>query len=79
MCRRMLSVKEAAGRLGVPLVSVRLWARSERFPGAELKVSEFGMSYWVIPGNALSGFEKEKPGPKTGIRQKVKRKSEVKA
>ena len=60
----MLSVKEAADILGVPPVSVRLWARSGRLPGAELKETEFGVPYWRIPEDALEGFEKEKPGPK---------------
>jgi hypothetical protein len=59
--------------------SVRLWARSGRFPGAELKESEFGVSYWVIPEEALEGFEKEKPGPKPGTKQKGKQKDKVKA
>jgi hypothetical protein len=77
--RRMLSVKEVAGRLGAPPVSVRLWARSGRFPGAELKESEFGVSYWLIPEESLSGFEKEKPGPKPGTKQKGRQKGNVKA
>jgi len=61
--KKMLSVKEAADILGVPPVSVRLWARSGRLPGAELKETEFGVPYWRIPEDALQGFEKEKPGP----------------
>jgi hypothetical protein len=64
----MLSVKQAADRLGAPPVSVRLWARSGRFPGAELKETELGVPYWVIPESALAGFEKEKPGPKPGAK-----------
>ena len=60
----MLSVKEVATRLGVPPVSVRLWARTGRFAGAELRETELGTTYWTIPETALAGFEKEKPGPK---------------
>ena len=67
----MLSVKDVAEKLGAPPVSVRLWARSGRFPGAELKETEFGVSYWVIPEDALAGFEKEKPGPKPGAKKKA--------
>ena len=67
----MLSVKDAAARLGVPPVSVRLWARSGRFPGAELRESDFGVSYWLIPESSLSGFAKEKPGPKPGSKKKA--------
>ena len=65
----MLSVKEVATRLGAPPVSVRLWARSGRFSGAELKESDFGVHYWLIPESALEGFEKEKPGPKPGAKK----------
>jgi predicted site-specific integrase-resolvase len=68
--RKMLSVKEAADILGVPPVSVRLWARRGRLPGAELKESEFGVPYWRIPEDALQGFEKERPGPKPGTKLK---------
>ena len=68
----MLSVKEVAGRLGAPTVSVRLWARSGRFPGAELKESELGVNYWVIPEDSLGGFEKKKPGPVPGAKGKPK-------
>ena len=50
-------------------MSVRLWARSGRLPGAELKESEFGVSYWVIPESALEGFEKQKPGPIAGVKK----------
>jgi Helix-turn-helix domain len=67
--RKMLSVREAATILGAPPVSVRLWARSGRFPGAELKESELGVSYWLIPEDALKDFEKKKPGPVPGAKQ----------
>jgi hypothetical protein len=70
--RKMLSVKEVANKLGAPPVSVRLWARSGRFPGAELKETELGVPYWMIPEDALAGFEKEKPGPKPGKKAKQK-------
>lgn len=70
----MLSVKDVAERLGAPPVSVRLWARSGRFPGAELKETDFGVSYWVIPEDALERFEKEKPGPKPSAKKSPARK-----
>lgn len=59
----MLTVREVAGRLGTGASSVRLWAKSGRFPGAQL-VTDSVVSYWLIPESALDGFEKERPGPK---------------
>jgi hypothetical protein len=64
----MLNVKEAAAQLGVPPVSVRLWARSGRFEGAKLEETPLG-SYWLIPEDSIKGFEKEKPGPKPGAKK----------
>ena len=59
----MLTAREAAQVIGAAESSVRLWARKGRFPGAELKESPVG-SYWIIPEDALEGFEMKKPGPK---------------
>jgi excisionase family DNA binding protein len=70
---KLLTVKEAAERLGVPPVSVRLWARQGRLAGAKLEETEIG-SYWKIPEASLAGFEKSKPGPKPGSKQKTRRK-----
>jgi hypothetical protein len=69
----MLSVKDAADRLGAAPVSVRLWARQGKFPGAKLEETPVG-SYWLIPEAALAGFEMSKPGPKPGAKKKGKTK-----
>jgi hypothetical protein len=69
--RVMLSVRQAADRLGAPPVSVRLWARNGRFSGAELKETELGVLYWSIPEDSLEGFEKLTPGPKPGAKKKA--------
>ena len=66
----MLIVKEAAAQLGVPPVSVRLWARSGRFEGAKLEETPLG-SYWLIPEDSIKGFKKDKPGPKPGAKKKA--------
>ncbi|MFP5260969.1 MAG: helix-turn-helix domain-containing protein [Blastocatellia bacterium] len=58
---KMLSVREVAEIIGAPLVSVRLWARAGKFPGARLEESPAG-SYWLIPDTALDGFEKRDRG-----------------
>lgn len=57
----MLTVKEAAERLGANAISVRIWASRGRFPGAKKETSPIG-DYWVIPESALKGFEMGKAG-----------------
>jgi excisionase family DNA binding protein len=59
----MLTVKQVAERLKVAGSSVRLWANQGRFPGARLESTPMG-SYWLIPEAALTGFSKQKRGPK---------------
>ena len=66
---KMLTVAEVAGRLSAGESSVRLWARSGRLKGARMVETPFG-SYWEIPESSLTGFEKEKPGPKPRSNQK---------
>jgi hypothetical protein len=53
---RMLTIKEAAAKVGAAEISVRIWAKAGRFPGARLETTPMG-SYWVIPESALEGFE----------------------
>jgi hypothetical protein len=65
----MLNVHQVAERLGVPASSVRVWAWRGRFPGANKETTPLG-EYWQIPESALEGFEKGKPGPKPGTKQK---------
>jgi hypothetical protein len=65
---KMLTVREVSGIIGAPLVSVRLWAREGKFPGARLERSPVG-PYWLIPDTTLKGFERKERGrpnkPKT--------------
>jgi hypothetical protein len=63
----MLRVREVADRLEMGQSSVRLWAKSGRFPGAQL-VTDSIVPYWLIPETALDGFIKQKPGPKPGAK-----------
>ena len=60
----MLTIREAAARLGAAEISVRQWAKRGRLEGAELIYPPAGPAYWMIPARALEGFEKQKPGPK---------------
>ena len=76
--KKMLSVKEAADRIGAAASSVRYWLTKGRFPNAELIEPDYGVSYWLIPESDLKGFELGKPGPKPGTRQKGKQKGRAK-
>ena len=62
----MLTVREAAEKLGVAAPTVRLWLREGMMEGAELKESELGVPYWSIPESTVNSFER----PKTGRPQK---------
>lgn len=52
---RMLTVREAAEKIGAGESSVRLWASQGKFPGARQEETPFG-SYWLIPESSLAGF-----------------------
>jgi excisionase family DNA binding protein len=58
---KMLTVREAAEKLGAAESSVRLWVRTGRFPGAKLEETPVG-SYWLIPDTDLEGFSMGKAG-----------------
>jgi hypothetical protein len=75
--RKMLSIKEVSQRTGAAASSIRVWLsnpdeREKRFPGAELIRPQVGVSYWLIPEDALQGFELGRPGPKLGSKRKGK-------
>jgi len=66
---KMLTTKQTAERLGAGESSIKLWCVQGRFPNAE----RFGRA-WMIPEKDLSGFEKQKPGPKPSAPKKGKAK-----
>jgi len=59
---KMLTVREAAEKIGASSISVRIWASKGRFPGAELDTSSPRGAVWLIPETALEGFEMGKAG-----------------
>lgn len=63
MAERMLTAKEIAKRFGVSNSTARGWLLRGRFADAELRQSELGQPYWVVPENALKDFVPPKPGP----------------
>jgi hypothetical protein len=69
----MLSVRQVAEKLGMPISSVRVWVWKGRFPGAKKEETPFG-EFWEIPEDALEGFELGKPGPKPGAKKAAKAK-----
>lgn len=77
--KKMLSVKEAAEKIGAAASSVRYWLTKNRFPNAQLVQPEYGVPYWLIPESDLDGFQPGKPGPKPGAKKaKVSSKRERK-
>lgn len=75
----MLTVKEAAERVGASAISVRIWASRGRFKGAKKEVSPIG-EYWMIPESALLGFEMGRAGrpqkPLAELKSKPRRKAQ---
>jgi hypothetical protein len=76
--KKMLSVKEAASKIGAAGSSVRYWLTKGRFPNAELVQPDYGVPYWLIPESDLDGFEIGKPGPKPGTKKPSTKASEKK-
>ena len=74
----MLTVREAAERLGVAAPTIRLWLREGLMKGAELRESELGVPYWTIPETTVSTFDKPKTGrprkPLSELKGKPRRK-----
>jgi transposase len=63
---KMLTVREAAERLGAGESSVRLWCSQGKFARAAPNETPRG-PFWLIPESDLKGFEKRERGrpPKT--------------
>jgi hypothetical protein len=74
---KMLSVKEAAARIGAAASSVRYWLTKGRFPRAKLIEPEHGVPYWLIPESDVEFFEIGKPGPKPGTKRKLTKKGKT--
>jgi hypothetical protein len=72
---KMLTVQEAAAKLGASVKSVRVWVWQGRFAGARKETTPMG-EYWLIPESSLEGVEVRPPGrppkPKTEKKGKPK-------
>ncbi len=65
MADQELTTTEAAERLKAADVTVRLWCRQGRFPGARLVEHPRG-DYWVIPESEVKKFEPPQIGRPPG-------------
>lgn len=63
MSEKELTARQIAGRYGVAGSTVRGWLLRKLIPGAELRESGLGDSYWIVPESALKNFTPPKPGP----------------
>jgi hypothetical protein len=70
-----LTTAQVAERLGVSVVTVRLWCRRGLFPNAYEQQTPRG-AVWMIPESDLKGFE---PPKKTGRPPKAKIEMDAKA
>ena len=61
MANQELTTREAAARLNVADVTVRLWCRQGRFPHARAVDTPRG-AIWYIPEKDLNGFQPPQPG-----------------
>jgi hypothetical protein len=61
MADRELTTSEAAERLGMANVTVRLWCRQGRFPNARSEDTPRG-AIWYIPESDLKDFRPPQPG-----------------
>ena len=67
-----LNVKQVAALIGAGLSSVRLWARTKKFPNAKLEITDRGPVY-KIPVSDLVGFQKVNTGAPLGKKRPAKK------
>jgi hypothetical protein len=63
MSEKTYTARQLAERFEVARSTVRSWLLRGLLPGAYLKETELGDSYWLVPESALRGFVPPKPGP----------------
>jgi hypothetical protein len=63
MSEKTFTARQVAERFNVAGSTVRGWLVRGLLPGAYLKESELGDSYWLVPESALKKFTPPKPGP----------------
>jgi hypothetical protein len=63
MTEKVYTARQLAECYGVAGSTVRGWLLRGILPGATLKRTELGDSYWVVPESALKDFSLPRPGP----------------
>ena len=63
MAEKEYTARQLAERFNVAGSTVRGWLLRRLIPGAVLKETGLGNSYWVVPESALKNFVPPKPGP----------------
>ncbi len=63
MGEAMMNAKQIAAHFGVSNSTARSWLLQGLFPGAVLRESEVGVSYWVAPKSTVHAFVPPKRGP----------------
>lgn len=63
MAEKTYTARQLAERYNVAGSTVRGWLLRQLIPGAYLKETELGDSYWLVPESALKNFVPPKPGP----------------
>jgi hypothetical protein len=63
MAEKTLTARQVAERYNVAGSTVRGWLLRKLIPGAYLKESGLGDSYWLVPESSLKNFTPPKPGP----------------
>jgi len=66
MSEKTYTARQVAERFQVAGSTVRGWLLRGLLPGATLKQTELGDSYWLVPESALKNFTPPKPGPAPG-------------
>jgi transposase len=63
MAEKTYTARQVAERYNVAGSTVRGWLLRGVLPGAFLKETELGGSYWLVPESTLKNFVPPKPGP----------------
>lgn len=63
MSEKTYTARQLAERFNVAGSTVRGWLLRGLFPGAELKRTELGDSYWIVPEADVKTFTPPRPGP----------------
>jgi hypothetical protein len=81
MSEKTYTARQIAEHFNVAGSTARGWLLRGLFPGARLKQTDLGDSYWVVPESAVKDFTPPKPGPvpKSAAKVPAKRRAKKEA